>query len=185
MYGLVNRAIEQLVISLRGESGWRGVCAHAQLPDDGFVAMQSYDDEVTYRLVKSVSERMGIPAEDVLEGFGEYWITYTAAEGYGAMMNSGGSNLREFLGNLNDMHGRVESIFPHLRLPQFRVSEISELEYLLHYASSREGLAPMVIGLVKGLAKRFNQNVEIHLQLPRATPQDEDIFLIREFPVLN
>jgi len=185
MYGLVNRAIEQLVVSLRGEAGWRGVCAHANLASDGFVSMQSYDDEITYRLVTSVSERMGIPADDVLEGFGEYWITYTAAEGYGAMMNSGGNSLREFLENLNDMHGRVESIFPQLKLPQFRVSDISETEYLLHYASSRAGLAPMVIGLVKGLAKRFNQNVDVHLQLPRATPQDEDIFLVRERPTLN
>lgn len=185
MYGLVNRAVEQLVISLRGEAGWRGVCAHANLSADGFVAMENYDDEITYRLVASVSERMGIPASDVLEGFGEYWITYTAAEGYGDMLNNCGSSLREFLGNLNDMHGRVESMFPQLRLPQFRVSNISDSEYLLHYASTRAGLTPFVIGLVKGLAKRFNQDIEIQLRLPRVTPQDEDIFFIRELVELN
>ena len=41
MYGLVNRAIEQLVVSMKGEAGWRGVCAHAGLAADGFVSMQS------------------------------------------------------------------------------------------------------------------------------------------------
>lgn len=177
---IVNRAIEQLVVSMRGESGWRGVCAHAGIASDGFVAMESYDDDVTYRLVGAVSERLGLPAEQVLEAFGEYWITYTAKEGYGSMMNAGGDSLREFLGNLNDLHGRVESIFPRLRLPQFRVTPVSETEFLLHYGSPRAGLAPMVVGMVRGLAKRFDQNVEISLQRPRLTQEEEDIFLIRE-----
>ncbi len=180
MYGLVNRAIEELVISMKGEAGWRGVCAHAGLASDGFVSMQSYDDDVTYRLVDAVSQRLALPAEQVLEAFGEYWITYTAKEGYGSMLNAGGNSLREFLGNLNDMHGRVGTIFPQLRMPLFRITPVSEDEYLLHYASTRAGLAPMVIGLVRGLAKRFDETVEITLQHPRPTPQDEDIFLVRE-----
>lgn len=180
MYGVINRAIEELVISLKGESGWRGVCAHAGLASDGFVSMQSYDDDITYRLVASVSQRLGLPAEQVLEAFGEYWVTYTAKEGYGSMLSAGGSSLREFLGNLNDMHGRVGTIFPQLRMPLFRVTPISADEYLLHYASTRAGLTPMVIGLVRGLAKRFDQNVVVTLQQTRPTPQDEDIFLVRE-----
>lgn len=179
MYGLVNRAIEQLVTMLQGEAGWRGVCAHAQVASDGFVAMQSYDDEVTYRLVHAVSNRLGIPPEQVLEAFGEYWITYTAQEGYSSLMQAGGSNMREFLGNLNDMHGRVETAFPKLRLPVFRVEDISATEYKLYYASTRSGLAPMVIGLVRGLAKRFDQPMEItHIHV-KTDVKDEDIFLIR------
>jgi hypothetical protein len=180
MYGLVNRAIEELVISLKGEAGWRGVCAHAGLASDGFVSMQSYDDDITYRLVESVSQKLGLPSEQVLEAFGEYWITYTAKEGYGNMLNAGGHSMREFLGNLNDMHGRVGLIFPQLRMPLFRVTPVSDDEYLLHYASTRAGLTPMVIGLVRGLAARFDQKVEIALQQTRATAQDEDIFLVRE-----
>lgn len=180
MYGLINRAIEELVTSLKGEAGWRSVCAHAALASDGFVAMQSYDDDITYRLVEAVSQRLGLPPEQVLEVFGEYWITYTAKEGYGSMLNAGGNSLREFLGNLNDMHGRVGTIFPQLRMPLFRVTPLSEDEYLLHYASTRAGLAPMVIGLVRGLAKRFDQQVTISLQHPRLHPLEEDIFIVRE-----
>ena len=101
MYGVVNRAIEQLVVSMKGEAGWRGVCAHAGLSADGFVSMQNYDDDVTFRLVQAVSTRLGLPPEQVLEAFGEYWITYTAEEGYGELMAAGGSHLREFLGNMN------------------------------------------------------------------------------------
>jgi hypothetical protein len=179
MYGLVNRAIEQLVVSMKGENGWRGVCAHANIPSDGFVSMQAYDDEITYRLVGAVSARLGLAQEMVLEAFGEYWITYTATEGYGNLMDAGGNNLREFLGNLNDMHGRVETVFPQLRMPQFRVQELSATEFHLHYNSTREGLAPFVLGLVKGLAKRFDQTIEITQTVFKANVQDEDVFLVR------
>jgi hypothetical protein len=183
MYGLVNRAIEQLVISLKGEPGWRGVCAHAGVSSDGFVATKSYDDKVTFDLVNAVSVRMGLPAEAVLEAFGEYWITYTAAEGYESIMASSGSNLREFLGNLNDMHGRVEAIFSHLSIPKFRVEDISHGEYHLFYRSTRDGLAPMVIGLLKGLGKRFNQKIEVSQTFAKTNVNDEDIFLIRHVSV--
>ena len=182
MYGLVNRAIEQLVVSMKGEAGWRGVCAHAGLAADGFVSMQDYDDDVTFRLVRAVSARLGLPPEQVLEAFGEYWITYTAAEGYGALMTAGGSHLREFLGNLNEMHGRVETIFPQLRPPVFRVEDVSDTEYRLYYASERAGLAPMVVGLVKGLAKRFGQSVEVVQVLSKADAHGEDVFTVRHLP---
>lgn len=183
MYGLVNRAIEQLVVSMQGEAGWRGVCAHAGMAADGFVSMQGYDDEITYRLVGAVSKRLDLPAEQVLEAFGEYWIRYTADEGYGSMLKAGGNSLREFLGNLNEMHGRVETVFPHMRLPLFRVQDLGDSSYQLFYASEREGLAPMVIGLVKGLAKRFDQAVEIEHVHAKTSVDDEDVFVIRH--VLN
>jgi hypothetical protein len=180
MYGLVNRAIEQLVVSMQGESGWRGVCAHAGMAADGFMSMQGYDDDITYRLVAAVSKRLNLPADQVLEAFGEYWIRYTADEGYGSMMKAGGSTLREFLGNLNEMHGRVETVFPHMRLPLFRVEDIDDRSYRLYYASERAGLAPMVTGLVKGLAKRFDQTVDIEHAHAKVAIDEEDVFVIRE-----
>ena len=182
MYGLVNRAIEQLVVSMKGEAGWRGVCAHAGLAADGFVSMQTYDDDVTFRLVQLVSARLGLPPEQVLEAFGEYWITYTAEEGYGELMAAGGSNLREFLGNMNDMHARIETIFPRLRPPTIRVEDVSDTEYRIHYLSEREGLAPMVLGLVKGLAKRFGQSIEVVQVQLKADVHGEDVFTVRHLP---
>lgn len=179
MNGLVNRAIEQLVISMKGEAGWRGVCAHAGVAADGFVSMENYDDDITYRLVQAVSERLALPPEQVLEAFGDYWITYTADEGYGALMTAGGSHLREFLGNLNDLHGRVESIFAQVRIPLFRVEDVSDTEYRLFYASHRKGFAPMVLGLVKGLAKRFGQSVEVVQVHAKTEVNGEDIFSVR------
>ena len=182
MNGLINRAIEQLVVSMQGEAGWRGVCAHAGVAADGFVAMKSYDDDVTFRLVEAVSKRLDLPTDQVLEAFGMYWITYTADEGYGALMSSGGTHLREFLMNLDDLHGRVENLFPALRLPLFRVEDIAPTEYRIFYTSERAGLAPMVLGLVKGLAKRFGESVEVLHVHAKVRVDEEDIFIVRHLP---
>lgn len=180
MYGLVNRAIEQLVVSLKGEDVWQQVCERAGTGHDGFVAMCPYHDDVTYGLVGAVSEALEMPAHEVLKAFGEYWVLYTADEGYGELMQAGGDNLREFLGNLNDMHGRIETVFRDMRLPHFRVEDQSPGRYRLHYESTRAGLAPMVLGLVFGLARRFGQQVQVQQVGQRGVDGGADVFQIVE-----
>lgn len=179
MYGLVNRAIEQLVISHGGHGAWQRVCERAGVSDEGFLAVHAYPDDVTYKLVGAVSQELNITAEQALEAFGEYWILYTAEEGYGEVLQAGGSGLREFLGNLDEMHGRVESVFPNMLLPSFRVEDVSPDEFRLHYRSQREGLAPMVVGLIKGLAARFDQRVVIDHIGRRSADDPVDVFHIR------
>jgi len=179
MYGLINRAIEQMVTEAHGEPGWQRICARAQADPDGFVAMRAYPDELTYRLVGAASDEMKQPAADVLEAFGQHWILYTAEEGYAELLRAAGNDLRQFLGNLNDLHGRVETIFPQMRLPAFRVEDIGPDSYHLYYGSEREGLAPMVIGLVKGLAQRFGQTVEVELLRAKRCVHEEDLFVVR------
>ncbi|MCB1994886.1 MAG: heme NO-binding domain-containing protein [Rhodoferax sp.] len=178
MYGLVNRAIEQLVVSTKGEPAWQRVCARAGVGADGFVAMCPYDDSMTYALVHAVSEELDMEPARVLEAFGEYWILYTADEGYGELMSSAGSDMRSFLANLDDMHGRVESIFPQMKLPRFRVDDLEGNALRVHYGSDRDGLAPMVTGLLRGLAKRFGQQVAVRHMIARGPTAREDVFVV-------
>jgi hypothetical protein len=54
--------------------------------------------------------------------------------------------------------------------------------FTLHYHSHRAGLAPFVVGLLKGLAARFNVNVEIaYTRVEDEAPHDS--FLIRWEPI--
>lgn len=179
MYGLVNRAVEDLVKQMKGDDGWRRVCAHAQVGADGFVAVQSYPDEVTQRLVGSVSREMALPPEQVLEAFGEHWILYTAEQGYGDMLRHAGSDVREVLINLDDMHSRIETAFPEMSPPHFAVEDRADGEFDLVYESTRDGLAPMVLGLVRGLALRFGQRIEIEHTEGRAPGRPRDRFRVR------
>ncbi|MGQ0709462.1 MAG: heme NO-binding domain-containing protein [Rhodoferax sp.] len=179
MYGLVNRALEELVRREYGDAQWERIKAHADVDIEVFIRMDDYPDDISYRLVASASTLLGIGADDLLRAFGRHWTLYTGREGYGALLDSAGSNLQEVLGNLNDLHVRVGLMYPQLRPPAFRCSDVRDDGLVLHYYSQRAGLAPMVIGLVEGLGKRFGQDLRITPQLSRSQGDDHDSFDIR------
>lgn len=173
MYGLINKAVEELVRTKFGDSTWERIRARAGLPDEPFISMQQYDDRVTYDLVGAASAELGAPAEAILEEFGIYWTRYTAESGYGELMKSAGRTLPEFLRNLDQMHTRIKLSFPHLKPPSFAVSGETPSSLQLHYYSERAGLAPLVVGLLKGLGDRFRLSVEItHRRVDGANPHD-------------
>lgn len=159
MYGLINKAVEGLVRSKFGDAAWDKIRTRAGLPDEPFISMEQYDDKTTYDLVGAASAELGAPAEAILEEFGLYWVQYTGEAGYGELMKSAGKTLPEFLRNLDQMHTRIKLSFPHLAPPSFRVSDETASSLKLHYYSKRPGLAPLVVGLLRGLADRFNVDV--------------------------
>ena len=180
MYGLVNKAIEDMVCDYYDEETWETIKENAGLEDiDYFINMEGYPDDVTHRLVQAACEVLGMSAAEILQAFGEYWVTYTATEGYGELLDSAGDDLPAFLNNLDNLHARVGLSFPHLTPPEFDCTDETEQSMNLHYRSKREGLAPMVVGLVKGLGKRFDTEVDIDHTTSRGAGSDHDTFSVR------
>lgn len=178
MYGLVNQALEDYVRRGFGQGAWDEIRDGAGVAEM-FVSMDSYPDDVTYRLVEAATQVLGLSAPQILEAFGEHWVLYTAQEGYGEMLSMFGANLRQFLLNLDNLHNHVAMSFPQLRPPSFDVESVAgdENALLLHYRSERVGLTPMVIGLLKGLGKRFSQDIRVS-QMTRRASDDHDVFRI-------
>jgi hypothetical protein len=179
MYGMVNRAVQGMVESGHGMETWERIKARAGVDIDVFVSSEGYPDELTYQLVGAASEELDVPASQVLEQFGIYWIINTAQKGYGDMMASGGGTLREFLLNLPVFHARLSMIFPHLAPPEFACSQIEERSVRMHYLSSRAGLAPFVRGLFLGLGQLFETPVMVEQVADKATGADHDEFIVR------
>lgn len=182
MYGLVNKAIEDLVITRFGESKWEAIKAKAGVDVEVFVSNDSYPDEITYNLVGAASEVLGAPAKDILIAFGEHWVLKTAAQSYGAMMRSGGQSLKEFLINLPNFHTRVQMIYPKLTPPRFECTEVTEESMMLHYFTHRAGLTDFVVGLVQGLGKLYKTPATAVLIESKAEGADHDIFEVRWNP---
>ena len=182
MYGLINKAVKGLVTEQFGDEAWENICARAGIAERDFISMEGYDDSVTYDLVGAASEELGLDAADILEAFGGYWVKYTAVEGYGELLNSAGDNLADFLTNLDQMHARVKLAMPHLAPPRFRVTDRQDPTLVLHYFSHRPGLAPLVVGLVKGLAERFDQAVEVEHFRDGTGDDEHDAFKVHYEP---
>ena len=178
MYGLVNIAIRDLIIEKHGEEVWRKVLAKANVDDNPFLPMESFPDEMTYDLVGAASEVLGVPGPDLLNAFGQYWMTFTAEKGYGQILEFAGNDLETFLSNLDDMHARIALSLPELDPPSFDVEQMPGGKLMLHYYSDRPGLAPMVQGLLLGLGKRFGVEVSVE-HLPQGEDLDHDRFVIQ------
>jgi Haem-NO-binding len=180
MYGLVNKAVEDLITTKFGTQAWEEITKKAGVDDIGFISMDPYPDEITYGLVTAAAEILEKPVDQLLEAFGEYWTLYTAREGYGDLMSISGENFEGFLDNLDSLHTRIALSFPELRPPTFACERSDDGDLVLHYHSERAGLAPMVRGLVKGLANMFEVEVDIQQTASKADGQDHDVFVIRQ-----
>jgi Haem-NO-binding len=163
MFGLVNKGLEDMVCSQYGEETWEKIKSQADVEIEAFISMDSYPDDITYRLVDAASVVMEMPATDILEAFGKYWLLFTASEGFGSLMEMAGDNLPEFLQNLDNLHARVGLSFPELQPPSFLCSDLEQESLKLHYYSDRPGLTPMVVGMLKGLGEKFDTDVDIQL----------------------
>lgn len=178
MYGMVNKALEDMIISQHGENVWERIKDAAGVDIDIFVSNEGYPDEITYNLIGAAHEILKLPVAEILEAFGTHWVLHTALEGYGDLMEAGGNTFLEFLLNLPNFHSRVKLIFPSLTPPCFVCTDIDNSSLRLHYYSRRNGLSRFVVGLVKGLGMMFSTPVQVELIMSLAAGDDHDVFQI-------
>jgi guanylate cyclase soluble subunit beta len=163
MYGLINSALQDMIIERFGETEWQAVHQRSGVPEDSFLTMRRYDDDITYRLVGAASEVLKAPIDQCMEMFGNYWVESIATRNFAALMDVTGNDTVGFLHNLNALHDRITSTFLDYMPPEFRVVDVddSSNRYHVHYYSERKGLTPFVTGLLHGLARHFGYALDI------------------------
>lgn len=176
MYGIVNKAIEELVIANFGHEKWLSVKKASGVEQDFFISNEPYDDDVTFRLAQAVSIEMSMSLEEVLIAFGQWWVVKTTQDRYADLMQSGGDNLKEFLLNLPMFHNRVMLLYPKLTPPEFRITHVTESGLYLHYISQRQGLRDFVRGLIEGLGIIYKTQISIELIQQNTQGEPYEIF---------
>ncbi|XP_076467973.1 guanylate cyclase soluble subunit beta-1-like [Babylonia areolata] len=175
MYGFVNYALELLVLRNFGAEAWEKIKQEAALEMDGhFLVRLVYEDAVSYDLVGAASKVLKIPASDILELFGKMFFDYCKESGYDKILKVLGGTTADFLQNLDALHDHLSSIYPGMRAPSFRCTEREEDgATILHYYSERPGLEPIVIGIVKAVAKELH-NAAVEVEVIRQKSEDCD-----------
>lgn len=185
MYGMINRGLQEMVLEAHGEQVWQAICEKAGAKDEVFVRMDTYPDSLTYGMVGAASEVLGAPVDDLMRGFGQYWIRYAAKEGYGPLLDEVGDTLFEMLESLDDLHFRLGHVFPlygtqkgfdKMMPPQFTLADRTATRATLHYRSKRAGLGAMVVGLVEGLAERCGVKAKVTQITHKSRGDDHDSF---------
>jgi hypothetical protein len=69
-------------------------------------------------------------------------------------------------------------LYPKLTPPEFKTSAITDSSIQIHYLSQRPGLSEFVRGLLSGLGKMFETNIEIELIESRDKGNEHEIFKV-------
>lgn len=180
---MVNQAVQQMVSETHGEDVWNRIRERAGCDIERFLRMDSYPDELTYRLVAAAAEELETPADLLLYAFGQYWVGFAQTAGYSDFFSACDS-YTGFLNQLDAMHARLELAFPDFRPPQFSCAIDPAERIEVVYKSHRVGLAPFVHGLLVGLGEPFGVKATVvHLKgIPQESGRAEDRFLVTTSP---
>uniref|UniRef100_W5MNR7 Guanylate cyclase soluble subunit beta-1 n=1 Tax=Lepisosteus oculatus TaxID=7918 RepID=W5MNR7_LEPOC len=124
----------------------------------------------------------GIDAGEILQMFGKMFFEFCQESGYDTILRVLGSNVREFLQNLDALHDHLGTIYPGMRAPSFRCTDAEKGNNLiLHYYSEREGLQDIVIGIIKTVAQQIHgTEIEMKVIQQKSEECDHIKFLIEE-----
>uniref|UniRef100_A0AAY4ABR0 Guanylate cyclase soluble subunit beta-1 n=1 Tax=Denticeps clupeoides TaxID=299321 RepID=A0AAY4ABR0_9TELE len=114
--------------------------------------------------------------------FGKMFFEFCQESGYDTILRVLGSNVREFLQNLDALHDHLGTIYPGMRAPSFRCTDAEKGNNLiLHYYSEREGLQDIVIGIIKTVAQQIHgTEIEMKVVQQKGEECDHIKFLIEE-----
>ncbi|XP_059144683.1 guanylate cyclase soluble subunit beta-2-like isoform X2 [Physella acuta] len=186
MYGHIHCVIKDLVTSKFGQEMWEMILKDAGMEErEHLMLFYHYDDAMTFTLVASASKCLNLPAETVLEVFGDYFLVHCLRYGYDDMLRTLGSDITSFIQNLDSLHSLLALTYDKIVAPSFRCENNPDDSLTLHYYSTRTGLHPLVRGVVRAVAREiFEQEVDITLlsrqmeQLDAERTQEHSVFRV-------
>ena len=177
MYRMVNRAITQFIKITYGQEIWERVVSKANIQDD-IIIIEQYPGGASLKLVGALSEITTRTTSQILISIGEYWLELIYKSEYGELLNGVGDTLPELLSSLDDIHTQANPSSEELVPLSFWISDLTEDSLILHYASDQDGLAPLVVGLVRALSKKLDTECSIIQVGFRGDMVDHDEFAV-------
>ncbi len=160
MKGIINKGIQEFVISEYGDDLWELVKEEAECREPFFIISEDYPDESTLALVHAISENTERTPEEVMRAFGKFWVLNTGKDTYHTYYQLAGRSPKEFLLNLNAVHAHVTRKTVNAHPPQFDCEERPDGSLIIKYRSERR-LCQILYGLIQGVGALFEQELEI------------------------
>ena len=96
MLGVVNKAIEEFVITVHGGAVWQEVLRDIGTAGFRFEPMLMYEDEKSYALIRALSKRLSKPQQDILDDIGTYLVTPPNGGALRRLLRFSGSSFDDF-----------------------------------------------------------------------------------------
>lgn len=160
MKGVIAGCLGDLVKEKFGKEKWEAVLEDAGLSKvTHFLATQDIDDAAVLKLIQSACKVLNMSMEQAADAFGDYWMNQYAPKIYKAYYRRANS-AREMLLNMNDVHKEVTSSMENAHPPRFEYEWKDDRTLIMTYHSKR-GLIDLLVGLVKGVGKYYQENLKV------------------------
>jgi predicted hydrocarbon binding protein len=158
MKGIVMNLLAEMVESQLGMEEWNNVLEAAGL-DGVYTSSVLYEDTELLGLVAIISDRNGIPIDDLVFAFGKFMLpSFIARYPY---LLEGVDGFLAFLQSIDSViHVEVKKLHPDATTPVFHHIRLGENELQLQYHSERR-LCRMAEGLVAGAAEHYNAHYSL------------------------
>jgi hypothetical protein len=161
MKGIVFNLLEQLVARDFGEDTWDALLDASGL-DGAYTSLGSYSDADLMKIVGAASERLEMPADDVVSWFGRNALPLFAQR-YPQLFEPHRST-RSFVLTLNDIiHPEVRKLYPGADVPEFDFDTRGDV-LVMGYHSPRK-LCAFAEGLLLGAADHYGERLLIEQPL--------------------
>lgn len=165
MKGVIFTEFIEMVEAQMGFEMANTIIENSNLASGGaYTSVGTYPFEEMTALLTELSKNTNTPIPDLLEHFGEH-LFGRFARLYPQLFKEKFSTL-DFLEEIeNYIHAEVLKLYPDALLPTIQITSKSATELVMTYQSPRK-LMNLALGLIRGCASHFGENVEIsHMDL--------------------
>lgn len=157
MLGMFLTELYKYVSEKFGDSTWKSLLEETGIGPRVYIASSEYPDQEMVDLVSAFSKKAGMSIPDVLEGLGEF-VAEDMVKIYGIFFDPQWRTL-DLLQNISGIiHKKIQNANPKAKPPDFTCHRVDHDELTLIY-SSPDRLCPLAIGMAKGFAKHYNEQI--------------------------
>jgi hypothetical protein len=160
MKGVIVMCLGELVRNNFGQDKWETALEKAGVNKDTiFLSTSDVDDGTVLKVIGSLCDILNISLVQAADAFGDYWVNNFAPKIYGAYYQ-GVKSAKEFLLNMDKVHVHSTQTLQDSNPPRFNYEWKDDKTLIMGYKSHR-GLIDIMVGLVKGVGKYYNEDLTV------------------------
>jgi Haem-NO-binding len=161
--GTIIKCLEEMILATYGDAAWKSVLAGAGQPAWRiYTATDDLTDSEALALLHAAPAAVGESRTEVFQRFGEHWSTKYAPSLYRVYFDRA-NNARDFLLHMNNVHDIITRRMKNARPPRFVFDASVPQRLVIRYEGAR-GLAELMPGLVRGVAKYYREEVALSVR---------------------
>ena len=158
MKGTIVVCLQELVQKRFGPQKWQESLRRIGVSEMRiFSTVEDVSDARALALTDAVADVTGIPVEQLMDLFGEYWSNQYAPRIYRPYYEKAPC-ARDLLLNLDHIHTAMTNSMSGAGPPRFKYEWKADKLLVMHYESKR-GLVAMMPGLVRGVGRYYGEKL--------------------------